>query len=437
MTAGALVALLLGVPAPAQESESAKIDLPTALRLAGAQNLDVQIARERLAEARANETSATWRFFPWLSVGIGFRRHDGMTQEVGGNVIDVHKLSYAPGVTVGAELALGDAWYRKLAAGQVVRATELEVESESQRAVLTAAERYIDLAVAQAAVGVAEEGSRIARGYEAEVRQAVGAGIALRADELRVKVEAGRTAVAARQAAERRRAAAARLAETLKLDPAVDLVTQDADVVPLAIIPDHAEMKTLIAEAAKAHPAVRQSHAAIQAAEAERKGVAYGPLVPALSGQAYLGGLGGGRDGGPRSFGGSADIAAMVHWRLGPGGLLDQGRLDAARARQTAAERRAEQVRREATRHVVESHTRWKSTAEQMQTARDALAAAEEGLGLARQRRQFAVANVLENILAEQDLTRARNDYLRAIGEHNKAQYGLQWAIGGLQPPRR
>src|ERR1051325_8472588 len=30
------------------------IDLPTALRLAGAHNLDVRIAREKLAEARAN-----------------------------------------------------------------------------------------------------------------------------------------------------------------------------------------------------------------------------------------------------------------------------------------------------------------------------------------------------------------------------------------------
>ena len=71
------------------------IDLPTALRLGGAQNLDVQIAREKLAEAKANHASAVSQFFPWLSPGITYRRHDDKIQDVEGNVIDVHKYSYA------------------------------------------------------------------------------------------------------------------------------------------------------------------------------------------------------------------------------------------------------------------------------------------------------------------------------------------------------
>jgi len=53
------------------------------------------------------------------------------------------------------------------------------------------------------------------------------------------------------------------------------------------------------------------------------------------------------------------------------------------------------------------------------------LAAADEALRLARQRQEFAVAVVLENILAEQDLTRARTDYVLAIAEFNKSQYAL------------
>jgi len=34
--------------------------------------------------------------------------------------------------------------------------------------------------------------------------------------------------------------------------------------------------------------------------------------------------------------------------------------------------------------------------------------------------------------LAEQDQTRARLDYVRAIGEYDKAQYALGRALGGL-----
>jgi len=43
------------------------IDLPTVLRLAGAQNLDVQIARERLNEAQASRETALEQFVPSLT----------------------------------------------------------------------------------------------------------------------------------------------------------------------------------------------------------------------------------------------------------------------------------------------------------------------------------------------------------------------------------
>jgi hypothetical protein len=48
-----------------------------------------------------------------------------------------------------------------------------------------------------------------------------------------------------------------------------------------------------------------------------------------------------------------------------------------------------------------------------------------------RSAREFGVAAVLERILAEQDLTRARNDYVATVAEHDKAQYALLTAIGG------
>ena len=51
---------------------------------------------------------------------------------------------------------------------------------------------------------------------------------------------------------------------------------------------------------------------------------------------------------------------------------------------------------------------------------------------LARERKEFAVGVVLENIQAEQDLTRARLDYLRAVAEFDKAQYALLRAAGQL-----
>jgi outer membrane protein TolC len=85
----------------------------------------------------------------------------------------------------------------------------------------------------------------------------------------------------------------------------------------------------------------------------------------------------------------------------------------------------------EVKRQVVEAHTRVQSNGDQLDSAREALSASEQALKLARERQQFGVGEVLENIQAEQDLTRARLDYLTVVTEYNRAQFALRRAIGG------
>ena len=84
----------------------------------------------------------------------------------------------------------------------------------------------------------------------------------------------------------------------------------------------------------------------------------------------------------------------------------------------------------EITGQVVEVHTRMYSLNGQLIHARRAIEAAEQSLNPARERRAFAAGEVLKNILAEQDLTRSRLDYLGVVTEHNRAQFFLRWAIG-------
>ena len=152
-------ALILSVwLAPAQPTNKGvyPIDLPTALRLAGAQNLDIKIAREKLAEARANQAGAVLQFFPSISPGITYFQHDGNIQDVTGNINDVHKYSYAPGGTLGGQVNFGDAIYKSLAAKQLTRAAGHGLEAQTQDSVLAAAQGYFNLAFAQAAVSVAQ-----------------------------------------------------------------------------------------------------------------------------------------------------------------------------------------------------------------------------------------------------------------------------------------
>lgn len=408
------------------------IDLPTALRLAGAQNLDVKIAQERLREAKANHQSAVSQFFPWVSPGITYRQHDDKIQNVEGNIIDVHKYSYAPGATVGVQLDLGDAMFKALAAKQLAKAADHALEAQRQDTVLAAAQGYFELALAQGAVGVANEAVRISGDYETQLGSAVEAGIAFKGDLLRARVQAERNRLALRQVKEQQRIVAARLAQVLRLDPAVELVPQDSELVPLTLIETNTALDSLVSQTFASRPELKQSQSLTAAARDAKNGAAYGPLIPSLGAQGFWGGLGGGRDGVSDTFGGQQDYLVGASWRIGPGGLFDFGRVRSTEARLKIAELSSDKLRDDITRQVVEAFTRWQSLADQLDTAKRALVAAEEGLRLAQQRKEFAVGVVLETIQAEQDLTRARLDYLKAVAEFNKAQYALSKATGKL-----
>src|SRR5437762_614302 len=155
-------------------------------------------------------------------------------------------------------------------------------------------------------------------------------------------------------------------------------------------------------------------------------------MVPSLGAQAFVGGLGGGRNNDTGNFGDQEEYAIGLSWRIGPGGLFDSSRKQAAESRLQGARLAEQKVRDEISRQMVEAFARLRSSADQIATGRRALEAAEEGLRLTQARKEFAVGAVLETIQAEQDLTRARFDYFKAVTEFNKSQYALIKALGKL-----
>ena len=409
------------------------IDLATALRLAGANNLDVRIARERLAEAEANELVAVEQFFPTLSPGAGYRRHENNIQTVDGNIINADKEQFTAGATITAQVDFGEAIFRTLAARQLLDAARHAAGAQHQESVLQAALTYFELTRAKAAHGVAAESVRISEDYAAQVKQAVEAGLAFKGDTYRAITQAERNRLALDQTREQQRLAAARLAQVLHLDPAVELAPTGGELAPIQLISSDRSLDSLVGDAISARPELKQYAAQLQAARKNRQGAIYGPLVPTINGQAFYGGLGGGIGSpGPREFDQSSDYAAGISWRIGPGGLFDVGRIHANDARVRTGELELEKVANEITRQVVEGHTRIHSLASQIRDARRGLEAAEQSLTLAQERREFAVGAVLETIQAEQDLTRARLDFVNAVAEHNKAQYTLARARGAL-----
>lgn len=315
---------------------------------------------------------------------------------------------------------------------QLTQAARHALEAQRQDSVLAAAQGYFELALAQGAVGVANEAVRIAGDYETQLTHAVEAGLAFKGDLLRARVQAERNRLTLRQAQEQQRAVAARLAQVLRLDPAVELQAQDSGLVALRLLETNAALTPLVQQALTTRPETKQNLALTAAAREAKNGATYGPLIPSLGAVGFWGGLGGGRSGVGDTFGGQQEFFVGASWRIGPGGLFDFGRVRSAEARLKITELSSDKVRDEITRQVVEAFTHWQSSYDQVSTAQRVLAAAEEGLRLAQQRKEFAVGMVLETITAEQDLTRARMDYLKAVAEFNRAQYALSKATGKL-----
>ena len=420
-----------GLPAEAL-AKAGTIDLPTALRLAGASNLDVAIAREKVTEARAVSDSARARFFPFISPAIVVRRHEENIQAVNGPILDADKQSLSAGIAVNAQIDLGETYYQNLVAKQLVRSSEAAFAGKQRDATYRAAIGYFDLARARAAVIAAEEAAQITGRHAEQIAATTEAGLTFQGDAARVRAARERAELTLLRARTDQRVAAARLAELLRLDPSVDLAPVDTDLSPMALTTAGDDVGGLISHALAKRPELDEAAARLEAARTNRRAATSGPLIPTLGAQAAVGGLGGGVGSSSlgRDFDMSADYSFGVSWRVGPGGLFDRNRQREAASRERQVELEMEKARDVVRRQVVEQHARLRSLAAQIEAARKTLEASDQTARLSRQRRETGVSAALEDLQAEEELARARRDYLSTIADYNLAQYALKFAVG-------
>jgi len=422
-------------PQPTATDSTYPIDLATALRLAGAQNLDVQLARNAVDEAHANYASAVERFLPSLVPSASYLRHTGRDQRVEGPLLDVSKHSDTAGAYLTAQIPVGDAIFTALQAHQLLAAGDAGATAQERDSALAAAQQYFDLVSARAFVEVVSQALSISQNYEQQLNEAVRIGIAFKGDAFRVQTQTQRLQLDLTRARQRQRLAAARLVQTLHLEPLVELTPAEREPAPLALADLSTSPKELIRTALENRPELARSTALISAAEQSRRGAIYGPLIPTIGQQAFAGEFNGGGDvrvngitangGGPRQ-----DYSVGLSWKIGPGGLFDWGRIRASGARLTAAQLSDEKLRDQISREVVDAYTQVQSLFEQLRVARVNLSSAEETLRLTRNRKQLGVGVVLEDIQAQQELLKARSDLVAIVTELNQQQYALLHSVG-------
>src|SRR5262249_58696567 len=105
------------------------IHLPTALKLANVRPLDIALAAQRLRLAAVDLQRANVLWLPTIYLGVDYFRHDGQIQDVGGTVFGTSKSSFMAGAGPYAVFALSDAIFEPLAARQVIRARQAQVQA--------------------------------------------------------------------------------------------------------------------------------------------------------------------------------------------------------------------------------------------------------------------------------------------------------------------
>ena len=423
---------LLALTAPALlRAEPSTLDLATALRLGGANSIDIELARNTVRQAEAKHAETRNKFFPWISVGTSYRRVDGNIQDIAGSILDVSKQQYQAGVGVVAEVRIGEAIYQSLASRQRSAAAGHALESVRRTLSAEVSAAYFELLRAQAAVRVNEQSKALSSEYEKQVTAAVTAGVAFEADQYRAQAQSLRHDLASRKAFEEVQVASARLCELLRLPNGLDLRGVEAELVPLDYAPPESSLRSQVSTALAKRPELRSREALLEAARLDTEATVKGPLIPDLSLRANSGGLGGGQGGRTGDFDGSSDFMIGVGWRIGPGGLFDTARTATAQTMQDQESLLLEKGRQQVTREVLEGIARVRSIDARLTLTRKLLEATEKAYQLSRQRGETQVGGVLETLRAEEDLSFARLAYFELVADYNKAQAQLRRATGG------
>lgn len=430
-------------------AEFAPIDLNTALRLAGAQNPELMIARQRVVEAAALRQMTAAMILPSINFGINYDVHTGNLQQSNGNVISVNRSAVYVGAGAGATAAgtvpipgvvlVGNpavGVYTFLATRQHVAQREFESEAARNQAFLQAALGFTELLRAEGRRAVAIQIRDEAK-YVAKLTAAyANAGQGRHADAHRALTELQLREGDVKRAEGEILEASAQLCFTLNLDPSIRLRPTDGAVVPHPIVPDPIPVGELIAIALLQRPELKARQAVIREALLALGGAKALPFSPNFLVGFSAGGFGGGSNlvrpvfGG---FGGRSDFDVVAFWTLQNLGVGNAALVNMAKARLGAVQYREiamlDQVRAEVAEAYAKTHARYSQIGVSEQGVRGGLRGFRQDL----LRIENTVAPAIDTIDSLRLLARVRYAYLDSIADYDRAQFELYVALG--QPP--
>lgn len=426
------------------------IDLPSALQLAGANNLQIALARERVNQAAARAAAANALWIPSVNAGVVYNNHAGRIQGTEGEIVEASRnsLFVGGGAVFGnspanggasgparmfVDLSLADTIFEPLAARQLVRATAADRTATFNDTLLQVAATYLALARAQTTVRITEEAVANAEELERITSEFAMSGHGLLADADRAKVEAASRQRDVLQAQEDLAVVSADLARLLRLDPAVRLQAVDETPVPLEFVDQLLPLETLIGQAVAARPEITSADAERGAAGYRSRQEQLRPWMPHLYAGASGGGFGGGEGSDVTNFSDRADFDVAAIWQFENLGFGNAARQREQQSLHRQANLEIQLVRELIAAEVVQAYQRVQLRQRQIDVTRPQVESAQQAVKLNLEGILGGVLRPIEIQQAIGALASSRTQYLDAVIDYNVAQFQMLRAIG--QPP--
>lgn len=421
-----------------------QIDLPTALRLAGANSLQVELAISKIAEAESRLKLEKARLLPTLRIGASYQVQDGLLQETNGTPLEVRRSSRYTGFGAGAAGAgqvarpglslrwdLAEVFYNRLAARQMINVALADHQVTSQQTMLRAALAFYRLLGARAAVELAQDAHANATDLATITSKFVDSGLGLRSDRERAAVQE-LVWSSAIFAAERKLAqASAGLVRILRLNPET-LLDPQGDLSQLELVNAALPLTDLVTEALKTRHDLAAISARIEAGNILAIQEQKTRYLPKVGIDASLGSFGAGRSLSPVDDydHDRVDLSLFVYWQFEGLGFASPARLEISNQQTHQARLRHADLKEHIAAQLSVARSDSLSLHHQINIAATAIRRAEGSLALNCDRIRQNTRLPIETLQAIQSLASARAMYADSIIEYNFAQLRLHAALG-------
>ena len=430
--------VVLQVSGSSEASDRMPIDLPTALKLGGANNLQIRYTRERLRQAEAQWDGAKGLWLPTLFWGTGYRKHDGRIQSFHGEIHEVSRnagyVGLSPTNIMGggpiSTIDVTNAIYEPLAARQVVRARRFEVAKIMNDTLLKVAIAYGQLVKAKVQLEIAEQDLENASQLVSLTEEFAKVGQGLESDAARARDEQALRQRRVIEAAGIEKSKSVRLSYLLHLDPTVTVFATEEAPIPIELVSREESLNDLIERAQLIRPENEQQQAILTAADVRMRQESVRPFIPRMLADISAGGFGGGSGSHFGDFSGRTDLTVNAVWELRNFGFGNRALQRQRRAQYRQEEISATLIRDTIAAEVTDAYVRLQGRFRSISVAKKNVEESLQSLHLNMTRIRGGEGLPIEALQAIQSVAKARRAYLDAVIVYNKTQFELLRALG-------